>query len=151
VTSIARAAPRDVEAIAPLFDAYRDFYLQPRDLEAARAFLAERLARDEAVVFVARESDVAGAAALGFTLLYPTFSSVSLAPIFVLNDLYVREDARRSGVGCALLLRAEAHARESGAKRLVLRTARDNLRAQRVYESLGWARDEVFFTYQREL
>jgi ribosomal protein S18 acetylase RimI-like enzyme len=148
--TIRRAEISDVERIAPLFDAYRVFYGQAPDAPAAAAFLRARLEREESVVFVA-ETDQALATPLGFTQLYPGFSSVSVAPIIVLNDLFVDPAARARGVARALLRRAEEHARETGAVRLALTTARDNLKAQRVYEAMGWQRDEVFFTYTRSI
>src|SRR5262249_53998341 len=84
-----------VELVAPLFDDYRQFYGQPPDPDGARRFLAERLGRGESVILAV----VGGGRALGFTQLYPSFSSVSMKPIWILNDLYVAEDARRRGVG----------------------------------------------------
>ena len=148
--AIRLAGPADLDELAGLFDAYRRFYEQPSAPALARRFLAQRLERAESVVFVA--APVAGAPALaGFCQLYPTWCSVAAAPIFVLYDLFVAEHARRGGVGRALMLAAQAHARASGAARLDLSTARTNTRAQALYESLGWRRDEVFLTYSFDL
>ena len=145
--SIRQALPDDAGAIAPLFDAYRQFYEQAADLALAHSFIRSRLENKESVIFVAEN----GSQLLGFCQLYPTFCSVAAAPIFILYDLFVTPSARSSGAGRALMLAAESHARASGAVRLDLTTARDNLRAQSLYESLGWMRDEVFFTYNRAL
>jgi len=82
---VRQAGPADLEAIVPLFDGYRQFYGQPSELDRVRAFLKERLARGDAVLLIAE----ADGRALGFTQLYPSFSSVSMAPIFGLNDLFV--------------------------------------------------------------
>ena len=142
-----QASPRDVDAIAPLFDAYRQFYEQAPALEAARTFIRERLARNESIIFVA-ESD---GDMLGFCQLYPTFCSVEAASIFTLYDLFVAHTARKSGAGRQLMLAAESHARAAGAVRLDLTTAKDNLRAQSVYEALDWVRDEIFYTYNKAL
>ncbi|EZP60179.1 GNAT family N-acetyltransferase [Delftia sp. RIT313] len=147
-TAIHTAIPEDAELIAPLFDAYRQFYEQPADADAALAFITARLERGESVILLARRPD---GRALGFCQLYPSFCSVLAAPIYVLYDLFVAPDARRLGVGRALLLAAEAHARATGHARMDLTTARNNLRAQALYESLGWVRDEVFLTYARTL
>lgn len=146
--AIHTAIPEDAELIAPLFDAYRQFYEQPADADAALAFITARLERGESVILLARRPD---GRALGFCQLYPSFCSVLAAPIYVLYDLFVAPDARRLGVGRALLLAAEAHARATGHARMDLTTARNNLRAQALYESLGWVRDEVFLTYARHL
>lgn len=131
------AGAGDLDAIVPLFTAYRRFYRQPRDPGADRAFLAERLEKGESVVLLA-EIDVE---AVGFTQLYPCFSSVALKKVWVLNDLYTKREARRRGVGTALLEHARAFARKTGARGLVLETTPDNEKAQALYEELGWKRD----------
>jgi GNAT superfamily N-acetyltransferase len=145
--AIRRAAIADLDALAGLFDGYRQFYRQPADLAGARAFLAERIARGQSVVFLAEDES----GALGFTQLYPSFTSAGMAPIFILNDLFVAPEARGKGVGGALLRHAAEFARGEGAARLVLSTAVDNLTAQSLYEGEGWERDEAFFTYRLNL
>jgi ribosomal protein S18 acetylase RimI-like enzyme len=138
----------DLDAIAPLFDAYRQFYEKPADLALARRYLAERFARRESVIYVAQD---AHGAIVGFTQLYPAFCSVAADRIFVLYDLFVTPAARGTGAGRALMEAAEAHARESGAARLELQTAKTNLIGQSLYESCGWLRDEVFYVYSKAL
>lgn len=142
------AGPGDLEGIAPLFDAYRQFYQQPPDLPLARRFIRERMERNESVIIVAE--DDAGRL-VGFTQLYPTFCSVRAAPTFVLYDLFVAPEARGAGAGRALMQAAEIHATSSGAARLELSTARTNTIAQSLYESQGWTRDEVFCVYSKPL
>lgn len=134
--------------LAPLFDAYRVFYEQPSDLAGARAYLLERLAAEESTVFMAVDDSGAG---LGFVQLYPTFSSVSMRAVWVLYDLYVRPEARRQGIGRALMERAHQHARETGAGSISLATAVDNLPGQALYESLGYQRDDAFYYYDLPL
>jgi GNAT superfamily N-acetyltransferase len=141
---VTRATVDDIETVAPLFDAYRQFYEQPSDLDGARAFLTERLGRGESVIFLALLDDGTPA---GFTQLYPIFSSTSMQRAWLLNDLFVAPAARRAGVGRALLERAHAFARETNSKELMLQTAVDNFPAQRLYESLGWQRDNDFYVY----
>lgn len=142
--ALKRATTADIETIAPLFDAYRQFYQQASDLGGARDYLAERLARDESVVFFALLDDGTPA---GFTQLYPIFSSTAMQRVWLLNDLYVAPAARRAGVGRALLLHAQGFARETHAKELMLQTAVDNFPAQRLYEALGWQRDNDYYVY----
>lgn len=144
---IVRATAAHAEAVAPLFDAYRQFYGLPSDLAAARAFLAERLAHGESAVFLALLREGGEARPAGFTQLYPSFSSLALRPVWILYDLFVAPDARRYGVGWALLERAHAFAIETGAAELSLQTARENLPAQTLYQRLGWRRDDEFLTY----
>lgn len=138
----------ELDLIAPMFDAYRQFYEQPADLNLARRFIAERLQRGESEILLATDD---GEQALGFCQLYPTFCSVAAAPIYTLYDLFVMPQARRLGVGRALLLAAEARAAQTGRVRLDLSTAKTNQTAQSVYESLGWVRDNEFYTYSRDI
>lgn len=135
MTDIRRATHDDLHALAPLFDDYRGFYGQPSDPKLARDFLAARLGNGESVVFLA--SDAADAPA-GFTQLYPMFSSVRAARIWVLNDLFVAPQARECGVARALLDAAARFARDDGAIRLELETTPDNDAAQALYRSMGW-------------
>jgi GNAT superfamily N-acetyltransferase len=144
---IKRAGLEDVEAAAPLFDAYRQFYGQPSDVAAARAFLTERLRRDESVVILAIAGEPGGKA-VGFMQLYPSFSSVSLGRLWILNDLFVDPGARRGGVGRRLLERARDWAVETRALGLVLSTGLTNKTAQALYESCGWSRDDEFQRYR---
>lgn len=130
---ILRAGPEHVEQAAPLFDAYRQYYENPPDLPAARAFLQERLANEESIVFLAQR----GGEPVGFAQLYPTFSSLSLCRVWVLNDLYVADAERSAGAGAALLERSRAWAMETGARWMLLETANDNP-ARRLYERSGW-------------
>jgi len=138
-TTIRRASAADLDALVPLFDAYRVFYGQPSDPRRARHFLAERLANGESVVLLAER----GPSAVGFTQLYPIFSSVRTARTWLLNDLFVAEGARRGGVARALLDAAAAFARGQGAAGLVLETTRDNAPARALYRAAGWHEDET--------
>ena len=140
-----RAERKDLEDVIPLFDDYREFYEADSNHAAARAFLTERTDRDESVIFVAYARRPHQA--VGFTQLYPSFSSVSLKRLWILNDLFVHSDARRRGVARALLERARQHALETGAKGLVLNTAVTNTPAQTLYESCGWQREDEFLQY----
>lgn len=143
--AVRQAARSELDELAALFDRYRQFQGQKSDPAAARSFLRERFDHGESIVFVAHD----GGTPVGFAQLYPSFSSVSLSRIFVLNDLFVHESARRRGVACRLLAAIEAYAWSVGAARLTLNVARDNGSAQHLYESRGWKRDEQFFMYHR--
>jgi len=145
--SVDRAGPADLDVLAVLFDAYRRFYRQPADIEGARAFLRERLENDESVIFVARLDDEP----VGFTQLYPLFSSVRMRRTWLLNDLYVAESARRHGVASALLDAARRHGNATGAHELTLQTGRDNKTAQAAYRKNGWIRQDAFYWYGFEL
>ena len=145
---IVQATSEDLPVIMPLFDGYRQFYRQESDLEGARRFLAGHFERNSSVIFLAFYTDGQGERrAGGFTQLYPSFSSVSMKRLWILNDLFVAPEARSRGIGTALLERARTFATETGAKGLTLNTQVDNYTAQSVYEAAGWKRDEEFYTY----
>lgn len=141
---VRQATILDLDTLAPLFDGYRQFYGQPADLARAREFLAERFRHQESLILLAQDASGAG---LGFTQLYPLFSSVRTVRTWLLNDLFVIPGARRQGVAAALLDAAEGHARALGAASLSLSTALDNAAAQALYESRGWQRDRQFCEY----
>jgi GNAT superfamily N-acetyltransferase len=135
--NVRRAAAADLDAIAPLFDAYRQFYGQPADAARARTWLSERLQSGESVVLLAERDG----RSTGFVQLYPMFSSVRTARLWILNDLFVGSDARRCGVARALLDAAARFARDDGAVGLMLETGRDNAPARALYRAAGWQED----------
>jgi ribosomal protein S18 acetylase RimI-like enzyme len=147
IIQVEHANQNDLNDLVQLFQGYRIFYEQEPDADAERAFIQARIENHDAVIFIARDGE--SRAALGFTQLYPLFSSVSMKPLWLLNDLYVAEAGRKRGVGEALMQRAENHARETRTKGLVLNTAHTNITAQRLYERMGYTKDEIFRTYQR--
>lgn len=139
--------PDTVASVAPLFDAYRQFYGKPSAPEAALAFLQQRLANGESIVLGAF---LAGRA-VGFAQIYPTWSSIRMAPALVLNDLFVDPSARGRGVGEALVRACEAEGQRRGAAALSLETQRSNHAAIALYLRLGWSRDEAFQVYAKAL
>ena len=140
-----QADARHLELILPLFDGYRQFYGQPSNLEGAQRFLTERLTRRESVIFVA----LIGSKGVGFTQLYPSFSSVTMQRQWILNDLFIDPEYRGRGVADAIMRAAEEFSYADNAKGLVLSTAIDNTPAQKLYEKRGWKRDEAFYTYEK--
>ncbi len=141
------ATVADLDPLAALFDGYRQFYEQPADAARARAFVAERLDAGDTAFLVVDD----GGALVGFTHLFPSFTSVGAARLWVLNDLFVAPGARRRGVAEALMHAAEAHGRATGAARLVLQTATENAPAQALYRRLGWTVDDSFVTFEKTL
>lgn len=147
ITRIGLAA---IKSVAGLFDQYRVFYKQESDIALAEAYLRERLTHNESVIFVAFDSDHP----IGFTQLYPTFSSMRVSKNWILNDLYVEPGWRQQGTGTALIQTAMNFAGEDGASYLALSTATDNYAAQRLYESIGFMKqhtDTAFFDYRISL
>ncbi len=140
--NVVRAKQSDIPVLVPLFDQYRVFYGRASDLSAAASFLEERFDNQETVVFLAW----VGTTAVGFTQLFTTFSSVSMQPMFILNDLYVMPEYRGKGIGKALLSKAQEFCISRGFKGLALETALDNP-AQELYNSMGWKKDTEFLHY----
>ena len=146
---VRQATIHDLDLVAPLFDAYRQFYGQPADLALARRFLQERFQHAESVVLLALNEGTGEG--VGFTQLYPLFSSVRATRRYLLNDLFVTPARRRFGVAAALLHAATAHARAMGVAGMSLSTANDNVAAQRLYESMGWELEQGFREYHLTL
>jgi GNAT superfamily N-acetyltransferase len=143
--TVRQAVAADIDALAALFDQYRQFQGQASDLAAARSFLAQRLDHGESILFIAATAG----AAIGFAQLYPSYSSVSLSRVFILNDLFVAKAARGQGVATQLLSAVESHAWSFGASRVSLNVARPNVTAQQLYAARGWTQDEQFFMFHR--
>ncbi|WNS74787.1 GNAT family N-acetyltransferase [Bacillus sp. DTU_2020_1000418_1_SI_GHA_SEK_038] len=141
--SIVKATLNDLESVTELFDLYRIFYKQNSDIEGAREFIKERLTSEDSVIFIAFEDENP----VGFVQLYPSFSSVSMKRLWVLNDLYVKESVRGKGLGENLMKKAIAFAEETGAKGVLLETATDNFGAQKLYEKLGFIKETNYFYY----
>ena len=142
--TIRQAALTDIDALTVLFDEYRQFYGRASDTKAARAFLISRFEHGESVIFLALHNNEP----IGFTQLYPSFSSLSLGRTFVLNDLFVHPSGRKNGIGTVLIQAATEYAKTVGAIFMSLSTATTNTTAQSLYQSLGWQRDEQFWTYE---
>ena len=139
---IIEAGRDQLDEVAALFDAYRVFYKQPPDLKRAKEFIGQRISEQDSRIFLAYWEDQPA----GFTQLFPSFSSVSAQPLYILNDLYVAENARNNGIASALLEHAKQICLEEGRKGLALETAADNP-AQVLYERLGWKKDTTCFHY----
>ena len=128
--TVRRPTSDDLQGLTVLFDGYRRFYGNASDIEGARRFLAARAGE-----------------LVGFTQLYPSFSSGSMQRLWILNDLFVAPAARRSGIGGALMAAAESFARDTGGRGLLLATQKSNATAKTLYESRGWKLDAEFDHY----
>ncbi len=144
---VIRAGIADVAGAATLFAAYREFYGEPHDLQASTAFLTKRIGRGESIVLLARDDG----REVGFVQVYPAFSSTALAPIWILNDLYVDPTARGTGVVDLLLTTTAELARDAGCVAVELATQHTNRRAQAVYDRHGYVVDEEFRHYTKPL
>lgn len=145
---IRRINKEESDCVISLFNNYRIFYEQKSDILLAKKFIQERLDNNESVIFVAfAENQIP----VGFTQLYPTYSSVRIVKNWILNDLYVEKIHRKQGIGENLIKKAMQFAKENDAVFVELSTATDNFTAQKLYESIGFEKqkpDEDFFTYR---
>ncbi len=144
---IYQATMKDLEGAATLFNMYRTFYQQTTDLDGAKAFIKNRLENEDSVIFVAKFNHEY----VGFTQLYPTFSSISMKKAWILNDMFVDAKARNHGVAGKLLQKAKEFASETGAKSITLETTPDNEAAQGLYEKNGYIKDDQYYHYYLEL
>jgi GNAT superfamily N-acetyltransferase len=135
---IIQATINEIEALAKLFDEYRVFYGKESDINGAMKFLSDRIINNESIAFIAYDDN---GNAMGFTHLYPLFSSTRMARLWLLNDLYVNTDYRKLGIGEALIEKAKQLARDTNSRGLVLETANDNFQAQNLYLKTGWVKD----------
>ena len=140
---ITKATTDHLPQLAVLFDLYRQHYEQQPDIEGAEQYLAERLVRNESVIYVAEEEGQL----VGFTQLYPVFSSIGMKKAWILNDLYVAEEHRRKGAARGLLEASRELGKATDARYLMLQTHIDNTKARTLYESNGWKLDEEFHYY----
>ena len=146
--TISVATPAQASLVARLFDLYRQFYGRKSDPEVALHFISERLRNQDSVIFLALAEE---GTPVGFAQMYPLFSSVGAKRAWLLNDLYVSLEARRMKLGKSLVERCIDHGRQTDAGLVSLQTADDNYPAQRLYESLGFKKDERFLTYDFQI
>jgi ribosomal protein S18 acetylase RimI-like enzyme len=137
----------DLPVVVELFNGYLDFYEVPDDRSDVASFIRDRIERDESIILLAR----LGADAVGFVQVYPTFSSVARAPIWILNDLFVHPQHRKCGAGRALMRAVEERAISAGAARVLLSTDETNSQAQALYESEGYVTGHPVRHYVKRL
>ncbi|AXO90066.1 N-acetyltransferase family protein [Pseudomonas sp. K1(2024)] len=143
---IIKATLEHLDLLTPLFVQYREFYGQLPYPDTSRTFLRKRLTRGESVIYLALPDDD-DSRLLGFCQLYPSFSSLSLKRVWIVNDIYVAEDSRRMLVADHLMREAKKMAKQSNAIRLRVSTSSDNEVAKKTYESMGFRKDTEFENY----
>lgn len=143
---IIRATLEHLDLLAPLFVSYREYYGQLPYPDSSREFLRKRLEHGESVIYLALPEDDDNKL-MGFCQLYPSFSSLSLKRVWILNDIYVAEDSRRMLVADHLMREAKRMAKDTNAVRMRVSTSIDNEVAMRTYESIGFREDTEFKNY----
>ena len=117
-----------------LFDAYRVWYRKPSDKATAVNFLTERIEQKESIIYVA-ESD---GKLVGFTQLYPLFSSTRMKRMWLLNDLFVDANYRGRGISKALINAAKELAQSTNACGVLLETEKSNTIGNNLYPATGF-------------
>lgn len=144
---VIEAGLEELDYVSELFDKYRVFYSQKSNIQEAKRFIKERIINRESVILLAIEVNGDDKIPMGIIQMYPSFSSVSIDKIWILNDLYVDEIARKKGIGQLLMNKAKDFALESGAIRVTLDTQTWNTTAQRLYEFMGYVKNDEFYNY----
>jgi len=145
---IIKAEEKHIEKIGILFDLYRQFYKYESNLIKSTNYIKDRINNNESIIFIAIND---ANEAIGFVQLYETFGSLDLGKIIILYDLYVKEDHRKNNIGKKLMIKSHEYAKKINAKRIQLSTAIDNYIGQSLYESLGYVKDDNFYTYDFEI
>ncbi len=141
--NIILATQEQLDDVVRLFGRYREFYMQKCSEIAERTFINQRLTHQDSTIFIAYEHDTP----VGFVQLYPTFSSVRMQLMYILNDLYIDSAQRQKGYATALIEHAVHFSKEQGAIRITLHTQQTNSAAQQLYEKLGWVQEQEFYSY----
>ncbi len=145
---IIEATKEEINSVSYLFDLYRQFNGQESDLEKAHKFIEQRLTKNDSVIFLAQSE---ANETLGFVQLYPSFSSVAMRSIWLLNDLYVTENSRKQGIAKSLLQHVQSYAKSTKATTVKLATAVDNLKAKSLYEAEGYTKITAFDHYTQKV
>lgn len=140
---IFQATLEHLEALTPLFVAYREFHGAMPATALSKEFLQQRIEKQESVIFVAVQDEQL----LGFCQVYPSFSSLSLRPVWILNDIFVKEEHRGKQIAEKLIRYTLEQAAASDVVRIRVSISQYNEVAQRLFESTGFAEDPVFRNY----
>lgn len=131
----------DLSQVLPLMRSYCQFYeVNPSDadlLRMSRSLIADP--SGQGLQLVARDGS---GASVGFATLVWTWSTLRASLIGVMNDLFVVPESRGQGVADDLISACFERCRARGASVLSWQTAKDNHRAQAVYDRMGATREE---------
>ena len=139
---IVKATLGHLDQLVPLFDAYRVWYRMDSDKETAYSFLKNRIRNGESEIFMAMTEENE---AVGFTQLYPLFSSTRMKPMWLLNDLYVAPEYRGKGISKQLIDRAKKLAHDTNAAGIALETEKNNDIGNQLYPRTGFELDDHNF------
>jgi len=140
---IFQATASQIDDLAFLLNQYRIFYRQDSDFDAGKKFIQERFKQQDSIIFLATVADKP----VGYTQLFPSWSTVSMKRVWILNDLFVLPEARKQGIAKALMNAAKDYAISTQAVRIILATEATNTTAQNLYESMGYSKFDEFYHY----
>ena len=133
-TQIRKATIEDLDQLSTLFDSYRVFYKKQSNVNEAKLFLTSRLTLNDSTILVAETAKVL----VGFTQLYPSFSSTQMKPLLILNDLFVNSNYRSNGISKLLIENAKQIAKATSSSGLMLETEKSNTIGNQLYPSIGF-------------
>ncbi|WP_206705407.1 GNAT family N-acetyltransferase [Marinomonas colpomeniae] len=142
---IRKAELNDLTPVVTIFEQYRDFYRCENNTELATDFIKSRIEQKESVIFIAEVLNNGEKTIVGFTQLYPLFSSTAMKKLWLLNDLFVDVNYRKQGIAEQLIAASKALAKETDARGLMLETSSNNLPAQALYEKVGFTQSQSFY------
>jgi len=140
---VRRAQSADLNQLAVLFDEYRQFYGTSSNPELSYQFLKQRFEDGQTVIFINTKDDTF----TGFIILYLGFSSVACSTYYILDDVYITPVFRRQGAAKQLIDTAILFAKHEQALRITLETQKNNYQSHKLYESMGFIKDDEFQTY----
>ena len=141
--TVTQASLDQLESIIPLFDAYRVWYRKASDRAGAKVFLSERLTNNDSIIYIAWDASTA----VGFTQLYPSFSSTRMKRMWILNDLFVSPTYRGKGISKLLIEKAKALSNETNACGILLETEQSNTIGNKLYPATGFTLEENNFYF----
>ena len=144
---ITRATKEHYKDVGALFDLYRQFYKYKTNLKASTKYIKDRINQNESFIFIC----FCKKEPAGFVQLYETFDSLNISKKLILYDLYVDKKYRKNGIGRKLMDKAKKLAKFKKIQNIELSTAKNNKKAQSLYESLDYKRDKEYYNYFLEL
>ena len=136
---IVKCTEAHLEQLVDVFEEYREFCGFDISKNEAKAFLKKLIRNEESVIFIAVDSETDNV--MGFVNLFPSYSSLALQRLWILNDLGVSSNFRGRGVSKALIHKVQEFAKETNAIRIELKTGLTNTTAQSLYKTMDFTID----------
>lgn len=142
---IEQLSEKYIDQLIDVVEEYRKFCGFSASYEQTKKFFQYLFTNEKSVTFIAiSDNDEV----MGFVNLYPSYSTLALSKIWILNDLAVSSRFRRMGLAQKLIKRVITFAEETGAVRVELKTQITNRGAQKFYSEIGFKVDKDNIYYQ---